>query len=39
VRYGQEEVDAEDDEREMEAALRLCGLSPQRIAGWAASSR
>jgi hypothetical protein len=33
LRYGQEEVDAEDDEREMEAALRFCGLPAQRIAG------
>ncbi|MBK8760684.1 MAG: hypothetical protein IPM03_09670 [Sulfuritalea sp.] len=32
LRYGQEEVDERDDEREMEAALRLCGLAPQRIA-------
>ena len=32
LRYGQEEIDAQDDEREMEAALLLCGLSPQRIA-------
>lgn len=32
LRYGQEEIDAEDDEREMEAALLLCGLAPQRVA-------
>jgi len=32
LRYGQEEIDAEDDEREMEAALLLCGLTPQRVA-------
>lgn len=32
LRYGQEEIDARDDEREMEAALSLCGLAPQRIA-------
>lgn len=33
LRYGQEEVDAEDDEREMEEALRFCGLPAGRIAG------
>lgn len=32
LRYGQEEIDAGDDEREMETALRICGLAPQRIA-------
>lgn len=32
LRYGQEEVDARDDEREMETALRLCGIAPQRMA-------
>ena len=32
LRYGQDMVDARDDEREMEIALQLCGLSPQRIA-------
>lgn len=31
LRYGQDVVDARDDEREMEIALQLCGLSPQRI--------
>jgi hypothetical protein len=33
LRYGQEEVDAEDDEREMEERCSLCGLPAQRIAG------
>jgi ABC-type lipopolysaccharide export system ATPase subunit len=32
LRYGQEDIDARDDEREMEAALQLCGLTSQRIA-------
>ncbi len=32
LRYSQEEVDAQDDEREMEAALSLCGVAPERIA-------
>lgn len=32
LRYGQEETEPGDDEHEMEAALRLCGLTPQRIA-------
>ena len=32
LRYGQEDIDAQDDEHEMETALQLCGLSPQRIA-------
>lgn len=31
LRYGQNEIDPEDDEREMETALRLCGFPPQRI--------
>lgn len=31
LRYGQDVVDMQDDEREMEHALALCGLSPQRI--------
>ena len=32
LRYGQEETEPGDDEHEMEAALQLCGLTPQRIA-------
>jgi len=32
LRYGQNDVDPGDDEREMEVALRLCGIPPQRIA-------
>lgn len=32
LRYGQDEIDPADDEREMEAALQLCGIPPQRIA-------
>ncbi len=31
LRYGQDMVDARDDEREMEMALQLCGVSAQRI--------
>jgi thiamine-monophosphate kinase len=30
LRYSQDVVDMQDDEREMEHALALCGLSPQR---------
>ena len=32
LRYGQDDIDGQDDEHEMEAALLLCGLTPQRIA-------
>lgn len=32
LRYGQDSIDEADDEREMEAALLLCGLAPERIA-------
>lgn len=32
LRYGQQDIDARDDEREMETALQLCGFAPQRIA-------
>lgn len=32
LRYGHEDIQLGDDEHEMEAALQLCGLSPQRIA-------
>lgn len=31
LRYGQDVIDVRDDEREMEIALQLCGLSSQRI--------
>lgn len=31
LRYGQDVIDAKDDEREMELALQLCGFAPTRI--------
>ena len=32
LRYAPDEIDPDDDERELETALRLCGLPPERIA-------